>query len=148
MLPSWKPQYSVNHSGLDAQHKELFRLAAQVYGLDASAATKTKIRELLHGFYGYMQKHFTEEEAYMEAIGYPGIQEHRTQHQEIIDSLNGIIKKSHDLKEIRSSMRMMVRVWLVEHIMQHDMQYEKWRKTNRCEKVKNENMAKDEFGEI
>ena len=145
MLPVWKVQYSVNHTLLDAQHKELFRLAAQVYGLDASAATKEKIRELLHGFYGYMKKKFSEEEAYMDTIGYPKLEEHRAQHLEIIDSFNAIIKKSHDLKEIREAMRMMVKVWLVEHIMQHDMQYEKWRKTDRCERAKNESKSEDSF---
>jgi len=41
-----------------------------------------------------MQKHFSEEEAYMETIGYPKLEEHRTQHQEIIDLLNTISRKS------------------------------------------------------
>lgn len=148
MLPVWKAQYSVHHTELDAQHKELFRLAAQVYGLDASAATKAKIRELLHGFFAYMQKHFSEEEEYMQTINYPKLEEHRIQHQGIIDSLNIIIKKSHDLKEIREAMRMMVREWLVEHIMQHDMEYEKWRKSNRCKQAKSQSAANESFGEL
>jgi len=148
MLPVWKAQYSVNHTGLDGQHKELFRLAAQVYGLDANAATKSKIRELLNSFFSYMKKHFSEEEEYMRIIGYPDIEEHRVQHQEIINSFNGVIKKSNDLKEIREAMRMIVRVWLVEHIMRHDMQYEKWRKANRHEKAKDKSAANDKFEEL
>jgi len=148
MLPSWREQYSVNHTELDAQHKELFRLAAKVYNLDASAATKPKMRELLHGFYAYMKKHFSEEEAYMETIGYPKLEEHRIQHQKIIDSLNTIVKKSHNLKEIREAMRKIVRLWLIEHIMQHDMGYEKWRKSNRCKEARCENAAKDSFEDI
>lgn len=148
MLPAWKAQYSVNHTELDAHHKELFRLAAQVYGLDANAATKEKIRELMHKFYGYMKKHFKEEEEYMELIEYPDIEKHRLQHQNIINSLNSVIKKSHDLREVRETMRMAVRVWLVEHILQHDMQYEKWRKSNRCERIKSQSADNENYEEL
>lgn len=144
-MPVWKSRYSVNHTGLDAQHKELFRLAAQVYGLDASAATKARISSLMQAFYAYIKNHFSEEEEYMRIIGYPKLEEHRKQHQEITASLNKIIKQSQSLKEIRVSMRMVVKLWLVNHILEHDMQYERWRKKERHRKIQE---ADEEYEDI
>lgn len=135
MLPEWKPQYSVNHTELDAQHKELFRLAAKVYSLDANAATKERISKLMKAFYEYIKKHFSQEEEYMELINYPKLDKHRAMHQGIITSLNSIIQQSQSLKEIRISMRKIVQLWLVEHILKHDMQYEKWRKDERHKNI-------------
>lgn len=131
MLPKWRTQYSVNHSVLDAQHQELFRLAEQVYGLSAQDATKERIRKLMGQFYMYMKKHFGEEEAYMEHIGYPDLEAHRKHHEKIVEGLNEIIQKSHGLQEVREKLKMIVRVWLVKHILEIDMAYEKWRKSNR-----------------
>jgi hemerythrin len=148
MLPTWKDTYSVNHTKLDSQHKELFRLAAKVYNLDSSAATKVKIKELLLQFYAYMKEHFSEEEGYMQDIGYPDLDKHKAQHAQIIHSLNKTIKEAQNLKQIRQSMRIMVRKWLVEHIIKHDLEYEKWRKSNRIQKIKEKSAAEDEFSEL
>lgn len=129
MLPMWKERYSVNHSGLDAQHKELFKLAGKVYSLDMNAFTKEKARELFSAFYGYMKQHFEEEQAYMESIEYPKLDHHKEQHSEIIEGMNAILQQSHSYLEMREAMKKIVKDWLVDHILVHDLEYERWRKT-------------------
>lgn len=148
MLPSWKPQYSVNHSELDAQHQELFRLALNVYTLSPQRATKENIRGLLKNFYMYMQKHFNEEEAYMKEIGYEGLEEHCAYHADIIESMNGILQQSHSFLQMQASMRKIVRVWLVEHILVHDMRYEAWRKVKRRETAKTKPLLDEEISPL
>ena len=128
MLPTWKERYSVHHTGLDAQHKELFNLAGKVYSLDMNAFTKEKARELFASFYGYMKKHFVEEQEYMESINYPKLEEHKEQHNEIVEGMNAILQKSHSYLEMREAMKKIVKDWLVDHILVHDLEYERWRK--------------------
>ncbi|MBN2964911.1 hemerythrin family protein [Sulfurospirillum sp. T05] len=148
MLPTWKPQYSVNHSLLDAQHQELFRLALEVYTLSPQRATKEKVRTLLKNFYMYMKEHFKEEEAYMEEIGYENREEHGALHADIIEAMNGILQQSHSFLEIQAALRKIVRVWLMEHILVHDMQYEKWRKAKRREEAQAKPIAPDEITDL
>jgi hemerythrin len=128
MLPAWKNTYSVNHTELDAQHKELFRLAQEVYMLPPRLATKEAIRGLFGKFFSYMKKHFEEEEAYMEAIGFPSASEHKAYHEKIVAALTKTLQQSHTLPEIQMAMKKIVKVWLVEHILVKDMEYERWRK--------------------
>jgi len=76
------------------------------------------------------------------------LDKHKAQHAQIIHSLNKTIKEAQNLKQIRQSMRIMVRKWLVEHIIKHDLEYEKWRKSNRIQKIKEKSAAEDEFSEL
>ncbi len=128
MLPQWNSNFSVNHSIIDEQHKRLFKLASQVYTLDANAATKHRISLLMREFYDYMKSHFKDEEEYMKTIGYPKLDEHKRQHEEIVESLNKTIKEASSFKQIRISLKEIVKKWLVEHILKHDLEYERWRK--------------------
>ena len=128
MLPEWKARYSVNHTTLDAQHKELFRLAGRVYSLDMRAFTKERVRELLREFYSYMKIHFSEEEEYMATIEYPELDAHKQLHQEIIAGMNAILEQSPNYAHMRESMKKIVKDWLVDHILIHDLNYEQWRK--------------------
>ncbi|MCK9257092.1 MAG: hemerythrin family protein [Sulfurospirillaceae bacterium] len=131
MLPQWNSNFSVNHSIIDEQHKRLFKLASQVYTLDANAATKHRISLLMREFYDYMKSHFKDEEEYMKTIGYPKLDEHKRQHEEIVESLNKTIKEASSFKQIRISLKEIVKKWLVEHILKHDLEYERWRKKER-----------------
>ena len=131
MLPQWNSNFSVNHSIIDEQHKRLFKLASQVYTLDANAATKHRISLLMREFYDYMKSHFKDEEEYMKTIGYPKLDEHKRQHEEIVESLNKTIKEASSFKQIRISLKEIVRKWLVEHILKHDLEYERCLKKER-----------------
>ena len=133
MLPTWKPQYSVNHSLLDAQHQELFRLALEVYTLSPQRATKEKVRTLLKNFYMYMKEHFKEEEAYMQSLDYPLYDKHKKFHETIIEGMTKILKEKKSIAELQKSMKMIAKKWLVEHILENDLKIEKWRKSTCVE---------------
>ena len=126
MLIKWNDKYSVHNEALDNDHKKLFFLAEKVYYLDPHQATKANIRELLMEFFTYMKKHFKDEEKYMQDIGYPRLDEHKIQHQEIIDDMTNILKESFSFLDIRTMIKTVVKRWLIEHIIKDDKDYEIW----------------------
>ena len=137
-MPSqWKESFSLNHEKIDAQHKELFRLANYIENIDDRTATKLELASLFKDFFNYMSEHFSEEEAYMESIEYPLVEQHRMLHQDIIDSLSKILKEKRSIAELQQSLKETSRKWLVDHILNHDLKIEKWRKSNI---VSNEDM--------
>ena len=136
MLPTWKPTFSVNNSVLDKQHQTLFQLAAKVHSLSTHDFTKEKARELILDFYTYMQTQFDDKEKYMESIGYPKLEHHKAKHQKIIDSMNDLLKKSHNYQEMREIMKELSEDWLVVHILKEDLEYEKWRKEKKYKESK------------
>lgn len=129
-MPSqWKESFSLNHEKIDAQHKELFRLANYIENIDDRSITKLELASLFKDFFTYMSEHFCEEEAYMESIEYPLIAQHKLLHQDIIDSLSKILKEKRSIAELQQSLKDTSRKWLVEHILHHDLKIEKWRKS-------------------
>ncbi|WP_263834018.1 bacteriohemerythrin [Sulfurospirillum oryzae] len=129
MIIEWDERYSVHHELLDLQHQELFELAKTVQKLDAATTTKAELSKLFKEFYDYMAKHFKEEEAYMQSIHYPLYIKHRKLHESIIEGMNKILKEKKTIEELQTSMQMIAKKWLAEHILENDLKIEKWRKS-------------------
>lgn len=130
MATQWRDSFSVSNEKIDTQHKELFRLANFVENLDPRSVTKLEISNLFKEFFTYMQEHFSEEEAYMESLDYPLLDQHRKLHQDIISSISDILKQKKSIEELQQAMKEASHKWLVEHIINNDLKMEKWRLGN------------------
>ncbi len=130
MIIEWSERFSLNHELLDAQHQELFELANTAQKLDPNNANKAELGRLFKEFYDYMGKHFKEEEAYMRSIDYPLYEKHKKFHESIIDGMTKILKEKKGVAELQKSIQMIAKKWLAEHILENDLQIEKWRKSN------------------
>ena len=128
MATQWKDAFSLHHETIDAQHKELFRLANFVENIDARTITKLELATLFKEFFDYMRTHFSEEEAYMDSIGYPLLDSHKKLHQDIIDTISDTLQKKKTVQELQQAMKDASHRWLVEHILNNDLKIEKWRK--------------------
>ncbi len=130
MIIEWSERFSLNHELLDAQHQELFELANAAQRLDPNNANKAELGRLFKEFYDYMGKHFKEEEAYMQSIDYPLYEKHKKFHESIIEGMTKILKEKKGVVELQKSIQMIAKKWLAEHILENDLQIEKWRKSN------------------
>ena len=130
MIIEWSERVSLNHELLDAQHQELFELANAAQRLDPNNANKAELGRLFKEFYDYMGKHFKEEEAYMQSIDYPLYEKHKKFHESIIEGMTKILKEKKGVVELQKSIQMIAKKWLAEHILENDLQIEKWRKSN------------------
>lgn len=128
MLPKeWRESYSLRHEKIDAQHQELFRLANCVEALDAKTTTKETLSKLLKEFFAYMEEHFKEEEAYMRSIDYPLLKEHKKLHEGIVNAMTALLKETKGIEALQAKMKIISHKWLVEHILESDLNIEKWR---------------------
>lgn len=128
MLPKWDDKFSVHNSHIDAQHKQLFKLAGQAYALANKQITIEEIKALLMGFFDYMKKHFRDEEIYMEAIGYPDLERHHQIHRKIVQDLAGLIQETKNADDLKEKLAIIAKDWLLTHILQEDMKIEQYRR--------------------
>jgi hemerythrin-like metal-binding protein len=118
----WRDSMKIGDTELDAEHKKFIALLNLIErGLqqnDVSPAVDI-FEELLN----YVETHLPAEEAYMERIDYPGLDDHKRLHEEFAYNfyvLLGRFRASYDDDERRRHvMRLaeMVREWLVDHIL-------------------------------
>jgi len=141
MATQWKDSFSLHHDMIDAQHKELFRLANFVENIDPRSITKIEIASIFKEFFDYMRDHFSAEEAYMEDIGYPLLEQHRKLHDDIIDTISRVLKEKKSAEELQRAMKDASHKWLVEHILNNDLKIEKWRLGNTVTSADNNSLS-------
>lgn len=125
----WDNSYSIHNAHIDAQHKQLFNLAKQAYVMLNRRVTSEEIREMLLGFFNYINEHFRDEEQYMEKIGYPDLEKHKKIHSEITKSLVTLIKNVKNINDMKEKLHIIAKKWLLEHILKEDMQIEHFRRS-------------------
>lgn len=125
----WDDAYSVHNAHIDVQHKKLFELTKQAYSMVNHRVSAEEIRAILVEFFGYIKEHFKDEEAYMQAIDYPRIQEHKKIHNEITQSMVVLIKEVKNANDMKEKLLIIAKKWLLEHILKEDMKIEKYRRS-------------------
>lgn len=127
---SWKSSYSVENSIIDAQHQELFNIASEAFKKVPKSEKMQKIKDTLNKLIVYFKNHFKDEEQYMQEIKYDKVEEHIKIHQNIIDKLNELIKKSTQMKipEIEDAIKDFIEGSLVAHILEEDKKILLWNK--------------------
>ncbi len=105
---------------IDAQHREIFELAAMFSGEGDEVRLTTSIVTLCD----HVMLHFREEEEMMLACGFPGFDAHRHQHQRCRELVTGLLAraKAMSLDELAQEVHGLVN-WLYIHIMTADIEY-------------------------
>lgn len=129
----WNESYRLGISGIDNQHKHLFKIVWRIAALDALTSTKEELRVILNELSTYMSEHFSDEEAYMQRIGFPQYQYHHDLHEEIIKFVNTTITNSPTLAMIRTKLKFIIKKALIDHIVIEDMKYKLYAVANKIE---------------
>lgn len=127
-----KPEYYIGIEMIDEEHKQLFKYADEAYELLNDEFTPDKydkIEAILIKLRDYTEKHFTDEENYMESINYKKLFTQKIQHQEFISKLDEFIdlhkSETEDQdKQIKDILEYLTE-WLVNHILYVDGQIPK-----------------------
>ncbi|HAX07630.1 MAG TPA: bacteriohemerythrin [Butyrivibrio sp.] len=127
-----KPEYYIGIEMIDEEHKQLFKYADEAYELLNDEFTPDKydkIEAILIKLRDYTEKHFTDEENYMESINYKKLFTQKIQHQEFISKLDEFIDlhKSETEDQDKQIMDILeyLTEWLVNHILYVDGQIPK-----------------------
>lgn len=123
----WKERYNINYKEVDAQHKRLLDILNHLMDLLESKRPPDEISVIFHRLCAYALDHFTLEERYLEASGYPGLPLQKEDHAffvgKILDfnerydpSDPGLLVETFDF----------LKTWYLGHILQTDMEYVPW----------------------
>lgn len=127
-----KPEYYIGIEMIDEEHKQLFKYADEAYELLNDEFTPDKydkIEAILIKLRDYTEKHFTDEENYMESINYKKLFTQKIQHQKFISKLDEFIDSHKSETEDQDKQIMDIleylTEWLVNHILYVDGQIPK-----------------------
>lgn len=107
---------------IDEQHAGLIAIHVEIEaGFDSQRPPHHTI-ELMARLYQQSCLHFETEETIMEEFGFPDLEEHRAEHQQLIERLRSIILKYRQSGDaITPDMAEFIRSWILEHIEREDL---------------------------
>jgi hemerythrin len=104
----------------DAQHELLFELIDQIKEKQIDSSVFNKLHD-------YAEFHFSLEERYMEALDYPGREEHVAAHNRFRKELATMLADHHEYDEaLRKSLSLFLREWLKRHVLGIDKKLEQF----------------------
>ena len=121
MFFCWKDEYSVGLLEIDQQHRLLINLINDLYmaihenkSTEATAGFLTRLKE-------YTLMHFATEKEIMIGNNYPGLDDHLSQHKEMILKLAEVESKHvYGKLGLCSELIIFLREWLTNHICESD----------------------------
>ncbi|KAB2869125.1 MAG: bacteriohemerythrin [Bacteroidales bacterium] len=123
----WTESLTLYNNSIDNQHKRLFDLVNEVIDTDQIYPRTEKFAQILSKLTDYGLEHFAHEEALMQKLNYPGLQEHKKDHLNYIYevsmfNLNFREANCTDPKIVVKFMR----DWWYKHILAMDMHFGKF----------------------
>jgi len=79
----WSSQYTVYVPQIDAEHRAIFLMGAELEQAAAARATQVRISEIVRALIDHAEDHFTHEERLMRAARYQGYEWHKRQHDAV-----------------------------------------------------------------
>ena len=121
-LLEWDDKFLIGIDQLDFEHKDLLDRLNTLHAALVKHTDVEQIKESIGGIYARLEIHFALEERVMREGDYPEYDDHKTQHDSM---LNDFADLMHELEknieqEYNDTVRESLRSWLVDHILQHD----------------------------
>jgi hemerythrin len=87
----WSDKYLIGIPRVDFEHETFFGLVSDFEKARLENADKNRLLGILEEIALYAKFHFRSEENVMEALGYPGLEDHKDKHMQLIDDLSNKI---------------------------------------------------------
>lgn len=118
-------EYRIGVALIDEEHEELFAIIRRANDLITANLLHDKYDEIvsvLDELRDYTVKHFTDEETYMESIGYEGLEIQKQTHEIFVNKLNDIDLDDLDNNQQQYLIELVdfLLMWLINHILKMD----------------------------
>ena len=117
----WSDKLATGVAEIDEQHQALFQWFAQLESAAADQRMMTAAYALTR-LNQYTRSHFAAEEALMARHAYPALEAHRAEHEAFRKQLQELQTLA-TTQDISAATIVLLREWLVKHIMVSDMDY-------------------------
>ena len=120
----WSEELSIGIPQTDEEHHHLVLILNELDDAKRVGKGSRVMAEILDRLVDYTVVHFQSEEKLMEEYGFPGIELHRTQHQQLVDKVARFQTRFHSRRErITNEVMDFLKYWLTNHILVDDMAF-------------------------
>ena len=121
---SWSDALAIGHDDIDADHQDIFEIANRLQEeMQGEEPEHSIVGEVLVELIEHTGGHFQREEALMEAIGFPQLEQHRLEHKQLMEKVNTLHRRYMDGRgDVVAEVYDFLRRAMVPHILRSDME--------------------------
>lgn len=121
---SWRSDYQVGNSQIDAEHQQLFKLINEFHDQCARGNARRHLLPVLNSLVAYAEEHFQHEEAMMLEARYPRLARQQAMHENLYSTIYALNEKlSQEDTEVDMEASKFLKNWLLDHILVEDMDF-------------------------
>ena len=125
-LVQWRKEFCTGIAGVDHEHEQLINKLNSVYELIDQDADKETVVDSLGDIYGSISAHFALEEQMMEKHKYDHFQEHRTDHERLLNEICDIMEDFESTTTLdKPRFKQSLNDWFQVHFKTHDSRLHK-----------------------
>jgi len=122
----WGDQFTIDGGIIDKDHKTWFGLVNEFNESIPSFESPGQMLSILASIKKYTQTHFQREEKLQQILDFPFYEEHKKEHEALVEKLNGLIKKvmqenENNVTEIAVEIGSFLQEWITGHVIESDL---------------------------
>jgi hemerythrin len=98
-LLEFRPEYSVGIESMDFEHRQMIKLINDIYEEMKDRRDVESIEQFLGDVHAAISMHFALEEKMMRDAGYAEYEDHKDDHEELLDQMHDLIDTFHEDNE-------------------------------------------------
>ncbi|MDR3607085.1 MAG: bacteriohemerythrin [Oligoflexia bacterium] len=135
----WSDRYALGVNAMDKEHKILIeKINALATAIENSAGVSSRLIAPFEDLAAYTREHFSDEEAYLVSIGYPGFAGHQAIHKKLLAGVDDFGAQLRNGQFDGNKLVAFLNDWLIQHILGVDMKYAKFSKSSKEERALNQ----------
>ena len=120
-LIEWDEKYSVGVAAVDHEHRELIGLVNEAHDRLMRPGGEEAVMDFLGEIFARISAHFALEEKIMRARNYDHYDEHKTDHERLLDEIRDIMDDYEDGEFFGEELfAQQLKTWFAEHFRTHD----------------------------
>ena len=119
----WSDEYALGDERVDSQHRELFKLVADLVDSCENGSSSAHLKNTLDFLVNYTVQHFNDEEALQIKYNYPEYEAHKKLHEDFKVTVTDLVNRFSETGSsswLSSDVNKIVVKWLIQHIMSED----------------------------
>jgi hemerythrin-like metal-binding protein len=120
-LLAWKPEYSVGDAAIDHEHEQMIRQINTLYDQMCNSADAATIEGVLGEIHADISAHFALEERLMQKAHYIEYQDHKADHEDLLDQIHDLIDVFYqDPEKGQQRLELQLSDWFSRHFATFD----------------------------
>jgi hemerythrin len=121
-LIDWQDEFEIGIEPVDDDHKELVDLINAIHEELIGAKASDRLQRFFHQLHTAISEHFALEERIMGGLGYDDVDAHKTDHEQLLNEIQGIMERQArgGYAGSETDLAHRLRAWFMDHFSAMD----------------------------